>query len=121
MLTCWAFSLASFFVIDALKVLFFSTILGEKAGNTISFDEFVKADDNNDTVGGDGSGGGGGGDGDGIDVEAANANANAKKRRMLVHQKSVLRHDERKGHALAPSLSAFQKLFPAPRRHEHHI
>ena len=44
-LLTWAWAIASFFVIDALKVLVFCVICGQETGATITFDEFVAYED----------------------------------------------------------------------------
>ncbi|GMI10211.1 hypothetical protein TrLO_g15595 [Triparma laevis f. longispina] len=95
-LITWAFGLASFLIIDVCKVFFFCTLLGEEAGSTITFQQFVEAADDTTIVS----------EPVDRDVEADAISAQmliAKKARQSVHAKHRLTTNEIEGHKVVDS------------------
>ena len=87
-LITWAFAIASFFVVDFCKVVFFCYILGEETGSTITFQQFLDADDDLSSV-------------QDVDVEASTKSQTkraAKVKRQSVHLEHQLSIKERMGH-----------------------
>lgn len=115
-LLTWAFATGSFFAVDALKVLMFRVILGQEAGATISFEEFLEHKE--ETV-----------DIDDPEEHAevmAERRKSAKAARHSIHMQHTLTERERKGHTSVEStqhkgIRGWCQFHGARHHHENHF
>ena len=109
----WVFAFGSFLAVDALKVLTFRVILGQEAGETISYQEFLEHKEEIEIV-------------DDVEVRAAAMAEKMEKekvKRFAIHRQSTLTERELKGRTLsAAPLSKFASMRSlGARQHDKHL
>lgn len=111
-LLTWAYAIGSFFAVDCVKMLTFCVILGQDAGATISFEEFLEHEDEK------------------IEIEDPEQHAEVmaekkkldKDARHSIHKQHKLSESERKGHVSvdSPWLRSIRGWFHFGARHHDH-